>query len=64
MLFRSPEAVFLLKAWFVFLLMIILRLAVARVRTDTILNLGWKVFMPLSIVNLVVVLLLKVGGIF
>ncbi|MDY7059948.1 MAG: complex I subunit 1 family protein [Methanomethylophilus alvi] len=59
-----PEAVFLLKAWFVFLLMIILRLAVARVRTDTILNLGWKVFMPLSIVNLVVVLLLKVGGIF
>ena len=31
---------------------------------DTILNLGWKVFMPLSIVNLVVVLLLKVGGIF
>lgn len=59
-----PEIVFLLKTWFVFFLMIMLRCAVGRVRTDTILNLGWKVFMPLSIVNLMIVLILKVGGIF
>jgi len=59
-----PEIVFLLKAWFVFFMMIILRAAVARVRTDQILKLGWKVFMPLSVLNLAIVLLLKMGGVF
>ncbi|MDR2845869.1 MAG: NADH-quinone oxidoreductase subunit H [Candidatus Methanoplasma sp.] len=59
-----PELVFLLKAWFVFFIMIILRGALARVRTDQIVNIGWKVFMPLSIVNLAIVLLLKIGGIY
>ncbi len=59
-----PEIVFLLKAWFVFFLMVIVRAALPRVRTDQILNLGWKVFMPLSIINLVIVLLLKMGGVF
>lgn len=59
-----PEIVMLLKCWFVFLIMVIVRGALARVRTDQILNIGWKVFMPLSVINLVVVLLLKVGGIY
>ena len=59
-----PEIVFLLKVWFVFFIMIVLRGALARVRTDQIVNIGWKIFMPLSIVNLAVVLLLKMGGIF
>ncbi|MDR3205622.1 MAG: NADH-quinone oxidoreductase subunit H [Candidatus Methanoplasma sp.] len=59
-----PEIVFLLKAWFVFFVMIILRGALARVRTDQIVNIGWKVFMPLSIVNLAIVLVLKIGGIY
>ncbi len=59
-----PEFVFLLKAWFVFFLMIAIRLGTARVRTDQILNLGWKVFMPLSILNLMIALILKVGGFF
>ncbi|MCQ2084785.1 MAG: NADH-quinone oxidoreductase subunit H [archaeon] len=59
-----PEVVFLLKAWFAFFLMIMIRCGVARVRTDSILNLGWKVFMPLSVVNLLIVLALKVGGIY
>ena len=59
-----PEIVFLAKVWLVFFVMIILRGAMARVRTDQIVNIGWKVFMPLSIVNLAIVLLLKVGGIF
>lgn len=57
-----PEFVFLLKCWFAFFLMILIRLGTARVRTDTILNLGWKVFLPLSIFNLMIVLVLKVGG--
>jgi len=59
-----PEIVFLLKVWFVFFIMIILRGALARVRTDQIVNIGWKVFMPLSIVNLAIVLLLKLGGVY
>ena len=61
-----PEHVWanLEKAWFVFFLMILVRCALARVRTDQILNIGWKVFMPLSVFNLVVVVLLKVGGVF
>ena len=59
-----PEIIFLVKAWFVFFLMILVRCAWARVRTDQILNLGWKVFMPLSVINLVIVVLLKVGGVF
>ncbi len=59
-----PEIVFLLKAWLVFFFMILLRCALARVRPDQILNLGWKIYMPLSVLNLAVVLLLKVGGVF
>ena len=59
-----PEIVFLLKAWFVFFLMILIRAALGRVRPDQIVNIGWKVFMPLSVLNLAVVLLLKTGGFF
>jgi NADH-quinone oxidoreductase subunit H len=59
-----PEIVFLAKVWCVFFVMIILRGALARVRTDQIVNIGWKLFMPLSVLNLVVVLLLKLGGVF
>lgn len=58
-----PEIIFLIKAWIVFFFMILLRAASGRVRPDQIVNIGWKVFMPLSVVNLAVVLLLKVGGI-
>jgi len=57
-----PEIVFLLKVWSVFFFMIVLRGTLARVRTDQIVNIGWKIFMPLAVVNLMVVLLLKVGG--
>ena len=59
-----PEVVQLLKGWFVFFLMIWVRVALPRVRIDQILNLGWKVFMPLSVVNLAIAVLLKVGGVF
>ncbi|WP_201013719.1 complex I subunit 1 family protein [Candidatus Methanomethylophilus sp. 1R26] len=59
-----PEMVMLLKTWGVFFLVVMLRLGTARVRTDTILNLGWKVFMPLSIVNLIIVLMFRMGGVF
>ena len=58
-----PEIVFLLKAYVVFFFMSLVRAATGRVRTDQILNLGWKVFMPLSVFNLVIVLLLMTGGV-
>lgn len=59
-----PEVVQLLKGWFIFFIMIWVRVALPRVRIDQILNLGWKVFMPLSVINLVIAVLLKVGGVF
>jgi NADH-quinone oxidoreductase subunit H len=59
-----PEIVFLLKAYLVFFLMVLVRAASARVRTDQILNIGWKVFMPLSVINLAIVIVLKMGGVF
>lgn len=58
-----PEIVFLIKAYVVFFFMSLIRAATGRVRTDQILNLGWKVFMPLSVFNLVIVLLLMTGGV-
>ncbi|AIZ57124.1 11-subunit complex, subunit H [Candidatus Methanoplasma termitum] len=57
-----PEIVMLAKIWLVFLGMIILRGALARVRTDQIVNIGWKIFMPLAVVNLMIVIVLKLGG--
>ncbi len=59
-----PELTFLIKTWIVFFMMIILRGAIARVRPDQILNIGWKVFMPLSVINLAIVLMLKIGGVY
>lgn len=59
-----PELIFLLKGWFAFFIMIMIRVGVGRVRTDTILNLGWKVFMPLSVLNLMIVLVLLLAGVY
>ncbi len=59
-----PEVVQLLKGWFIFFIMIWVRVALPRVRIDQILNLGWKVFMPLSVINLAIAVLLKIGGVF
>ena len=59
-----PELIFLLKGWFAFFIMIMIRVGVGRVRTDTILNLGWKVFMPLSVLNLMIVLVLLLTGVY
>jgi NADH-quinone oxidoreductase subunit H len=48
----------------VFIAFIMARGAIARVRTDQILNIGWRVLMPLAVINLAIALLLKVGGVF
>jgi NADH-quinone oxidoreductase subunit H len=58
-----PEIVFLLKVFLVFFVFAWVRAAHARVRTDQILWLGWKVLLPLAVINLMIVLMLKLGGI-
>lgn len=61
-----PELVFLLKVFAVFFIFAWVRAALPRVRTDQILNVGWKALMPLAVVNLVIVMVLKVlsaGGV-
>ncbi len=59
-----PELVQLLKGWFVFFIMIWVRVALPRVRIDQILNMGWKVLTPLSLINLGIAVVLKMGGFF
>ena len=57
-----PEIVFLLKVFLVFFVFAWVRAAHCRVRTDQILHFGWKVLLPLSVVNLVVVLAIVLAG--
>jgi len=59
-----PEIVFLLKVFLLFFVMIWVRGTFARIRTDQILNIGWKVLLPLAVLNLLVVVLLKMGGVY
>ncbi|MDR2866054.1 MAG: NADH-quinone oxidoreductase subunit NuoH [Methanomassiliicoccaceae archaeon] len=59
-----PEIVFLLKVFLVFFVFAWVRAAHCRVRTDQILNIGWKVLMPLAVINLgITVAILLAGGI-
>lgn len=44
----------LLKAWFVFIFFVWFRAALHRVRTDQILEFGWRWLLPLSVVNLLI----------
>ena len=63
-----PELFFVLKTCFVFIFFITARGALPRVRTDQIVNVGWKVLMPLAVINLVITILIKWvvdnGGVF
>jgi NADH-quinone oxidoreductase subunit H len=59
-----PEIVFLIKVFLLFFVFAWVRAALPRVRTDQILNLGWKYLLPLATVNLFIVILLKLGGVF
>ena len=57
-----PEAVFLLKVFLVFFIFAWIRAAHCRVRTDQILNIGWKVLLPLAVLNLAIVIAIKMMG--
>ena len=56
------EIWFVFKVCAVFAVFVWARGAMPRVRTDQIINVGWRVLMPLSIVNLVVVVAIKLMG--
>ncbi|WP_019176179.1 NADH-quinone oxidoreductase subunit NuoH [Methanomassiliicoccus luminyensis] len=53
------EIWFIIKVLIVFAVMIWFRGALARVRTDQILSIGWKRLLPLAVVNLFIAILLK-----
>ncbi len=55
---------FLLKVFMVFGIIIWVRGALPRVRTDQILNLGWKRLLPLAAINIAIAIVFKTAGVF
>lgn len=60
--FLPPEVWFLGKVFIVFFIFIWVRGSLFRVRTDQILNIGWKRLLPLAVINLVIAIALKTVG--
>lgn len=60
--FLPPEAWLLIKVFIIFFVYIWVRGSFPRVRTDQILNIGWKRLMPLAVINLVIAAALKSMG--
>ena len=51
-----PEIWFLLKDYLIIIFWIFIRWSVPRIRTDQILELGWKKLLPLSLINILIVI--------
>ena len=51
-----PEVWFLLKVYLILIFWIFIRWTVPRIRTDQILDLGWKKLLPLSLINILIVI--------
>ena len=48
----------LLKVYLILIFWIFIRWTVPRIRTDQILELGWKKLLPLSLINILIVILM------
>lgn len=57
-----PELIFIAKVCVVFALFVWARGTFPRVRTDQILNIGWKLLMPMAVINFVLVVVMKMAG--
>lgn len=57
------HAVLMTKVLFFCVLQIVIRWTLPRFRYDQLMSLGWKVLLPLSLVNLMIYAALKVGGV-
>ena len=51
-----PEIWFLIKVYLIIIFWIFIRWSVPRIRTDQILVLGWKKLLPLSLINILIVI--------
>ena len=60
--FLWPEVWFLIKVFLVFFIMIWVRSATVRIRTDQLLKIGWKRLLPLSVINLGIAVVMKAMG--
>lgn len=60
--FIPQEIWFLAKAYIVFLVFIFIRGALPRIRTDQILDLGWRRLLPLAVLNLIIAIAVKTAG--
>jgi len=62
--FLPPPVWFLLKTFFFIAIFILIRASLPRLRYDQLMALGWKVLLPLSLINLVVTagIVLAAGG--
>ncbi len=60
--FIPAEIWFLIKAYIVFVVFVYVRASLPRIRTDQILDLGWKRLLPLAMVNLLIAVAFKTMG--
>jgi NADH-quinone oxidoreductase subunit H len=57
-------AVFVVKTYVIIFFAMWLRDTVPRMRIDQLLNIGWKIMIPLALINLLVTALLLTAGVF
>jgi len=57
----GPEIWFLAKVWILFIMIIFIRWTIPRIRTDQILELGWKRLLPAALINIIIVIGLGIG---
>lgn len=55
--FIPPEIWFLIKVYILFIILVWIRASLPRIRTDQILEIGWKRLLPLSILNIFIALI-------